>query len=411
MKVLVVSLLRLGDIFIHGLAINAFKKENPDIKVDLLINKQFAYAEVLIYKILSINNIIYFDRNEIQKSILAEQEGLLRSFDLLESNIDLINSQNYDEVYNLTHNHLSARLLDLISAKRIKGAHYKDLKPKGFEDELIRYINKDYSSHGEMSFHSVDLFKKILGVKNSSTKNSVENVKLNKIVIQAFSAEEKKEWNSQNWLECAQKIRLMGLDLPIYFIAAPQELEKLQSLQTSFVGMKNIFFQTPNLLDVLNLIENSLLITVDTSIKHLACYVSSRILEVSLGSSNPFKTGPYQENSIVLHSSRQCAPCSHSEACPYEHRLCTEDIDPHLVALLSLAIVMEESKNSRGLMNLQIHSVKTNIFRTEMDDLGYWSMRDVSGPQAHDIYASMKSKRTQIIPRMQQNFIQNSENI
>jgi hypothetical protein len=46
-----------------------------------------------------------------------------------------------------------------------------------------------------------------------------------------------------------------------------------------------------------------------------------------------------------------------------------------------------------------------------MDDLGYWSLRDVSGPQAHDIYASMKSKRTQIIPRMQQNFIQNSENI
>jgi hypothetical protein len=78
---------------------------------------------------------------------------------------------------------------------------------------------------------------------------------------------------------------------------------------------------------------------------------------------------------------------------------------------MSLAIVMEESKNSRGLMNLQIHSVKTNIFRTEMDDLGYWSLRDVSGPQAHDIYASMKSKRTQIIPRMQQNFIQNSENI
>jgi len=110
-------------------------------------------------------------------------------------------------------------------------------------------------------------------------------------------------------------------DYQIKILGAPFEKERL-----SFVfGDKDLLIC--DLQEVQQYLKDAeLLITGDTSIKHIAAQIGTPIIEIAIGSSDPQKTGAFSKNKTVLQTMVPCAPCGHSQACFQKSHVCAEEI-------------------------------------------------------------------------------------
>src|SRR6185437_6415211 len=91
------------------------------------------------------------------------------------------------------------------------------------------------------------------------------------------------------------------------------------------------------------------LVTGDTSIKHLAALTPIRIVEIALGSSDIERTGAYKDGSLIISSRESCVPCRHSAPCHRDHHACAAKLDPQAVGL-AIAKFTEKDWSSLQLL-------------------------------------------------------------
>jgi hypothetical protein len=89
--------------------------------------------------------------------------------------------------------------------------------------------------------------------------------------------------------------------------------------------------------------ETDLLVTGDTSIKHLASAGTTRVIELIVGSADAYRTGSWKSGDFIVSSREACAPCGHSEACHRTSHACATSISVEALANLSLSILNRES--------------------------------------------------------------------
>ncbi|MNT02589.1 Glycosyltransferase family 9 (heptosyltransferase) [compost metagenome] len=118
-----------------------------------------------------------------------------------------------------------------------------------------------------------------------------------------------------------QEIEQNLVDYRVKIVAAPFERERLLTV-----------FQEGDLI-VCDLVEakehlekSALLITGDTSIKHLAASVGTPIVEIAIGSSDSTKTRAFSQHAITIQATTACYPCNHSQACSQKSHLCAEEL-------------------------------------------------------------------------------------
>ncbi|MCB0749565.1 MAG: hypothetical protein KDC90_19055, partial [Ignavibacteriae bacterium] len=108
MKILVISLLRLGDILLMLPAIKSLKNQNPNAEVHLLINKQFSFIKNIIP---FVDKFHFFERDYFQASMADVDTPILNAFDILSEDLKKIDKENFRVVYNLTHTNISGHII------------------------------------------------------------------------------------------------------------------------------------------------------------------------------------------------------------------------------------------------------------------------------------------------------------
>lgn len=312
MNILLVSLLRAGDLLMHIAAIEKLAKA-PKINIYLLTHRQNKGLEFLSPWI---KKTFYFDRDLVQRSqkedFLPLDSGFLHTIRLISE----LNEIKFQTIYNFTNTKISALLISLIRAENKIGLNNNDQNyfvndPNGW----ISYLNNTKSS----KFHMIDIFKNSIIEKHNLTALANQDLydlakveKTKSICIQALTSDQKKTWPLKNW---NQLITLFAKKLPeykIYILCSNAEKTKLFEAFKDYIG--NIFVSTyKEAYDMIN--TSSLLITGDTSIKHLASFTNTPVLELTLGSANQNETGIYSENGYLLFNPISCQPCSHSSNC------------------------------------------------------------------------------------------------
>ena len=66
------------------------------------------------------------------------------------------------------------------------------------------------------------------------------------------------------------------------------------------------------------------------------------IVEVSLGSSEPKKTGAFVDGSIIISSRETCVPCAGLESCFRQNHACASSISPDFLASISHYRLLED---------------------------------------------------------------------
>jgi len=208
MKIMVVSLLRLGDVVMATAAIGRLKKKFPKSEVHLLINSQNKILEPML---VDVDRVWGFDRIEIQNSLGCYSSSYLEAYYRIGSLAEKINEEKFDLVVNLTQNFLSAFLISLLRAKD-KWGMVSDLDGKlELTNDWFKKLNLEPKKVG---MHYADLlgqavddrsYESQLKLKSTDRGDYAAQQILGNdtgfIVIQPLTSDPKKNWGVNNFAE------------------------------------------------------------------------------------------------------------------------------------------------------------------------------------------------------------------
>jgi ADP-heptose:LPS heptosyltransferase len=371
MKILVVNLLRLGDVISMAPALKAIRMAQPNAQIDLLVNSG---VEIVSPIIPGISQVHVFERNRMQSALIDGSRPMFESFDVLGRLVERLSEEKYDVLYNFTHNRLSGWLCGLIPAEKKIGLTLDGTGGVSFGSAWFRHLNQQVDFEEAQCFHHSDVFfaavgglavqrtqalsdRRVLdGVLCETAKGRSEaNVLLESvqagavgdraplILMQISTSDRKKEWGDHQFRTLARHLLNRHTDATVFVLGASSEETRIQNFCNSVEGDRDRLVPAICSLEaVVSLLESAnLLITGDTSIKHIASASTARVIELAVGSSDPFRTGPWKTGDVVIASREACRPCGHSEGCHREAHFCATEIDVEEVAALADSFLLE----------------------------------------------------------------------
>lgn len=386
MRILIVSLLRVGDVLMSAPVIRDLRVKYPSARIDLLVNSQCASIAPLMK---TVDRVLEFDRNGFQRGLGEASVPFFESYERLSGLLDEIESQNYDIAINLTQNRLSGWLMGLIEAKERVGL-VLDHEGRGlFGSNWFRYLNQQIDLESHEVFHFNDIFRFALGLDGiESNAPALEETEAGRaeavdvlksaagprvICVQALSSDVKKDWGLDRFAAALAVVAARHPDTSFAILAAPFERERLRPL-VSVLNQNgvNAFLAVTSFEGAFSLLKSSeLLLTLDTSLKHLAAAAGTKIVEICVGSSDPARTGADSNGAVIVKSKESCAPCVHSSPCHREQHFCAQRIPADAVA----AIVSEVYAGRKFQLRMIADEYKSEIevLRVDRVGLGFWA--------------------------------------
>lgn len=311
MKILVINLLRLGDVIMTVPVINGLANSRKDAQVDMLTFKSSAGLQNMIP---TVRRWWTIDRDQLQAGLGRADLPMLSSYSLLKEKLDAINAEDYDLIVNLTQTHFSAWVAGYLKAPDRLGLTYDTKGIAHFYSPWFRYLDDRAEGFVEDVFHHSDIFAHACGLGEQKRDWSMRAIftaqaeidKLNlknteTILLQMFTSTEEKNWIDANWLQMVKDLKIQRPHAQFVALGSPAEEKRLREIAAkSEVEIIPAIVSLEGALALMN--RSQLLITGDTSIKHLANASSIKILELCIGWSDWRRTGAYKADSLILRA-------------------------------------------------------------------------------------------------------------
>ncbi len=386
MRILVVNLLRIGDIILSTPVLQGLREKHPDAEIHLLINRQ---CQAVVPMLKGVDCVHYFERTLVQNSLGESDRTMFEGFDRVRSLVSELDSQEFSLLVNLTQNRLSAWLCGLLHVPQILGLHFDDRGLPQFGSRWFKYLNDQAEWEGERAFHFADVFLYGAGLKNfrgSISLKATESGRLEArrllehvedfMVVQPLTSDSKKNWGLENFRKLIVSLREKFSNLTILVLSSPEEATLLQPWVNGIVD-SGVQLAVCSLEGALSLLEQAkLLVTGDTSIKHIGVAARVPIVELSLGSSDLFRTGPYTKGAYIVRSKESCVPCVHSQPCHRTEQFCAKSILPEIVELVVSQILRGQHHSLRNVAEEFADEVA--VFKTELDAAGFYSCHQLN---------------------------------
>ncbi|MBK8203899.1 MAG: glycosyltransferase family 9 protein [Bdellovibrionales bacterium] len=192
------------------------------------------------------------------------------------------------------------------------------------------------------------------------------------VLVQTLTSDVKKNWSESLWIRALCSLKLLRPEARFLILGAPFERDALLQLTAECEKRKlNCDLALCSISGAFSLLKRaSLLVTGDTSIKHLAGLANCPTLELSVGSSDFRKTGVYRAGNVIIQSLEPCAPCPQKGPCFHCGHRCGERLSPDLVASAANQILA----GPEGSLRLLAHEYREDvrIYKTGFIETGYW---------------------------------------
>ncbi len=388
MKILVVSLLRLGDFIQTVPVVAGLKNKFPRAKVDVLCHSP---AMALQPMLPIVDRWWTIDREELQMGLGRADLPLLTSFDVLRETCDEVNQEQYDLIINLTQTKFSAWIMGYLAARGKLGLTFNAAGLAEFHSPWFRYLDSHTERPTEDVFHYIDVFAQACEIFGEDRRwpfvltprgdSEVRALNLPRgrelIAVQALTSDDKKNWGEESWARWLVEMHGRRSSAHFVFIGAPNEEERLKAIlarvhdSAAFASLAIVSLE-----GALSLLHKvSLIVSGDTSIKHLANAARCSVVELALGSSDYRRTGIYKADSLIVHGRVACAPCPHSSPCSQASHLCAVQLDPIKMAAATDMFVREDWNG----LNAFARGSNFGVRRTRHVAMGFWYAQDISG--------------------------------
>jgi ADP-heptose:LPS heptosyltransferase len=312
MKILVVQLLRLGDVVMATPVIDGLKRKFPKAQIHLLLNRS---CEGLKPLLRDVDKFHFFDRDGLQSSLGDAEAPVFQALDQLETFVKKLNTERFDRVYNLTQNRLSGLLVSQIPAGFKAGWHHEASGQVEFSSPWFKYLNDHVAHGGREIFHYSDVFQYGAGLTPSNKGLILRETEAGRaeakalleegerpICVQISTSDPQKEWSDEGWLETFRHLQIFEKNPSLRILGSPQEGERIlnftRKLQAAGLNARPALCGLEGAYSLLK--QSRLVLSLDTSIKHMASAAGVPVIELCLGPSDERKTGVYCEDALIL---------------------------------------------------------------------------------------------------------------
>ena len=382
MKILVINLLRIGDFLQVAPVVEGLTRKYPVRQVDVLC---FAGVDRLSPLTPFVRRWWTLDRAELQDGLGRADVPLLTSFDILAERLDQISTEGYDLVINLTHTKFSGFVTGYVKAREKLGLAIDPAGRPFFHSPWIRYLDEHAQDPGADVFHHTDVFWQACGLdavpksftlaRTAAGRAEVDALGLDQrpiVAVQAFTSDERKTYPAEQLIAALDRLTTINPEVQLVLLAAPDEAARVEDLNARLKTRGTV--AVTSMEGALSLLDRArVLITGDTSIKHLACFTGVRILELSLGPSDVRRTGAFKPGSFILQSPAACAPCGHAAGCSQLRLVCADEIDAKTVAQVADHLTRGEESMIEALAG----HARSPILKTTHLESGFWYAVDV----------------------------------
>lgn len=312
MKILVLELARLGDIYQSWPALRALKRTQPQARITVLTRERYKAA---------LDGLSVVDSTRILPSQDFIRPMLEPGFDIQSAHekvgefVQELRNEKFDWIINFSFSPLSSYLVHAIADKQTRLSGYSRTDD-GFlmiPDDMSAYFYAQVGVDRPNRYHLAEVFGTMVGADLNSTdwapplgyrrlQNSPE------VLIHIGASETKKAISPIKWITIINQFMKLFEDpqaIRLGLIGAASEVGIAEQIMSSVPeGAIENFVGKTDLRELFERIGSaSLLVGADSAPMHMASLTATPCLNLSLKSVNFWETGPRAPRSIVMRGS------------------------------------------------------------------------------------------------------------
>jgi ADP-heptose:LPS heptosyltransferase len=319
-EILLINLKRHGDIFAMGHLIRSLLANNSTAKISLLVFEEF---KISAKNLKGISNIYTIDRQKIltyKKNRIFSDGFALNQF---ENELRPIVQGQWDIVYNYSNDRVSTHITSYLKSRTIKhqGIRFNELCNVEYSNEWAIVFNDIITELKYSPINFVDNYNMIAGTEadnstfilktkkeyNESAFRNFKDIRetakdggIKVIGIQLTASHQNKTLNNETLIELIDHLYVSERYFPVLLIAPTERERELVSTINSEFNNSLISIEADFLALSSVMMNLDLLITPDTSVKHVADLCKTPTVEISLGESPLFKQAITNEDSVII---------------------------------------------------------------------------------------------------------------
>jgi ADP-heptose:LPS heptosyltransferase len=311
MKILIIQLARLGDIYLTWPLIRGLRENHPDADIDIMVRPRFAKA---CSGLSEITNKLELPMSQIFEPLFEEPANTEDSLGILDSFVDTLRAAQYDWIINVSYSPVSSFITHALSGPNTRVTGYTRFND-GFlsiPDDGSAYFFAQAGIGRYNRIHVSDIFclqgdvqmKPELWKTNVKQISQYENPQLNcaYIVIHIGASQTQKSFPAFKWRATINHIQSNN-PIAVVLIGSGDEAvaSEFISSGTSEEKVINLVGKT-QLTDLFPIIEKAkLLLGCDSAPIHIASLTNTPTLNISFATVNFWETGPLADTSRVLY--------------------------------------------------------------------------------------------------------------
>ncbi|MEW6441361.1 MAG: glycosyltransferase family 9 protein [bacterium] len=341
-KVLLLNLMRMGDLIQTTPLIEALRRRSPEARIDLVYNE--AFREVASR--MDADRLHPFPLRDFG-SRAGDGRGTAEACAFLQEYVSSVNRDGpYDLVFNLTPSRSAASLASLFRARSRLGMGLEEDGTWLPQDPWAAYLVAVMSNRRANPFHLVDIWRRSLGLDGARTLHlrlGAEDAERGRqllagcgvrpekdvlIGLQVSASQKEKCWSEREFIRLGRALS-QGLGARVLVFGVAAEAPQCARVAAGVPEAVNLAGRTDLGSLAACLQACRLLVTNDTGTLHVATAVATPVLVVSVGPVFFRETGPYGEGHAVLQAAVPCAPCPFDASC--QKPVCKETVRAELV--------------------------------------------------------------------------------
>lgn len=304
MRILVLQLARLGDVYLTWPVLRALRRQYPQAQIQLMVRERFVAATQGLERI--VDDVVVLPTRDFLEPVLTDQP-LNVAAENLQSWIESVKSQDWNQIINLSYSEFSSHLAFALRGSQTQVTGYSRHTDGSFlpVDDSSAYFLAQVGVASHNQRHLIDLFADAAGVQVEAEdlRSFVwkPQYEPQQVAIHLFASSPEKSLSTYQWNEIIESL-LKYTSCEVVLLGSTEDQIRLPALKhprlRSFVG-------NMPLKDVFSVLQTSrLVIAPDSAVTHMAGLVGTPTLQISFASVNVRETGPWSPKKSVIYSDR-----------------------------------------------------------------------------------------------------------
>lgn len=308
MKILIIQLARLGDIYQSWPALRALRRSHPTAKIEVVTRARFAGA----WEGLSVvDGMRTLPSKNIMEPLLDPSLNVKEAYDRMSAFVDELKAEKYDWVLNFSFSPFSSFLTHAISDETTKISGYTRTSD-GFlaiPDDMSAYFYAQVGIGKPNRYHLAEIFGTLVEsdlidadwAPPSFVKAKPVKLGATQIVIHVGASESKKAISPVKWTTIINRLLKIN-NASIKLIGAANETPIAEQICAS-VGEARVesLVGKTTLAELFQLIHDAdVVVGADSAPMHMAGLTSTPCVNLSLATVNFWETGPRSQGSVIL---------------------------------------------------------------------------------------------------------------